>query len=579
MYTNVSQWVKIREMVLEQGLSQRGIARETGISSCVITKMLENKLPPGYRRRKPIIRPILGPHTHHIQALLHRNKMLSPPTKLTPKRIFEELRDEHGYEGSYNTVRDYIPKNERYTSKANHVRPDIWGGTYDVIISLSRNDAVKYLQYLSREYPPVISEKKVAKFFRTYSHISRKEQKEKNRALKRETANDWMHSVLQGLISRETITHEIAEIEDVDRLLDQIYGGKLAQRNKALCVLADANGIQRTTIYAFLGINNKTGFKYLRAYKAGGIDTLNYRNRVVHKKTDNEEIKNAVFSTLHEPPSLHGINRTTWKWDDLIPVLEKKGAKVGKDVVRQITKEAGFRWRKARIVLTSNDPEYREKLQRVQDVLRNLQADEAFFSIDEFGPFAVKMKGGRKLVGPTENFTVPQWQKSKGCLIMTAALELSANQVTHFYSRKKNTGEMIKMVELLIERYKGYRKLWLSWDAASWHMSKILFEHIDAANLTVGITGNPTVGTAPLPAGAQFLNVIESVFSGFARGVIHNSNYKSIDEAKAAFDRYFKERNDHYRENPKRAGKKIWGEERVASEFSEGNNCKDPRYR
>ena len=49
--------------------------------------------------------------------------------------------------------------------------------------------------------------------------------------------------------------------------------------------------------------------------------------------------------------------------------------------------------------------------------------------------------------------TVPQWQKSRGCMIMTAALELSGNQVTHFYSAKKNTGEMIRMMDVLIERY------------------------------------------------------------------------------------------------------------------------------
>ncbi len=71
----------------------------------------------------------------------------------------------------------------------------------------------------------------------------------------------------------------------------------------------------------------------------------------------------------------------------------------------------------------------------------------------------------------------------------------------------------------------------------------------------------------------------QSVFSGLARGVIHNSNYMSADEAKAAIDRYFDERNNHFQINPKRAGKKIWGEERVSCEFHEANNCKDPRYR
>jgi|ERR1700733_1468899 len=47
---------------------------------------------------------------------------------------------------------------------------------------------------------------------------------------------------------------------------------------------------------------------------------------------------------------------------------------------------------------------------------------------------------------------------------------------------------------------------------------------------------------------------------------------------KAAIDRYFDERNCHFREHPHRAGKKIWGKERVPPEFAAGNNCKDPRY-
>lgn len=82
----------------------------------------------------------------------------------------------------------------------------------------------------------------------------------------------------------------------------------------------------------------------------------------------------------------------------------------------------------------------------------------------------------------------------------------------------------------------------------------------------------------PLPTCAQFLNVIESVFSGMARAIIHNSDYQSVDECRAAIDRYFNERNDHFKKHPKKAGKKIWGRERVEATFKEGNNCKDPKY-
>ena len=85
--------------------------------------------------------------------------------------------------------------------------------------------------------------------------------------------------------------------------------------------------------------------------------------------------------------------------------------------------------------------------------------------------------------------------------------------------------------------------------------------------------------TAPLPAGAQFLNVIESVFSGMAQAIIHNSDYPSLETARGAIDRYFADRNGHFLQHPKRAGNKIWGRERVPCEFHEGQNCKDPLYR
>jgi transposase len=148
------------------------------------------------------------------------------------------------------------------------------------------------------------------------------------------------------------------------------------------------------------------------------------------------------------------------------------------------------------------------------------------------------MKPGRALSAPGEQRVVPQWQKSKGCMIMTAALELSGNQVTHFYSPKKNTVEMIRMMELLVERYRDRRKLYLSWDAASWHISKRLHQRVEEHNAAVLGGDGPEVETAPLPSGAQFLNVIESVFSGMARSIIHNSDYKTLDEAKAAIDRH-----------------------------------------
>lgn len=365
---------------------------------------------------------------------------------------------------------------------------------------------------------------------------------------------------------------------NINKIYDVLAPSPNSPRTKALVVLAKVEGFSVSQIARHPAIARATVYGYLSDFLSGGDEEL-FKGKTRTRKSQNPDLKKCIFALLHEPPSLHGFNRTIWRMVDLREVLNNYGHSACDQVIREVIKEAGYRWKSAKVVLTSNDPEYREKYQHIQSILSALKGDERFFSIDEYGPFAVKMKAGRVLVEPSAQPTVPQWQKSKGWLILTAALELSKNQVTHFYSKAKNTDEMIRMTEVLIRQYADASKLYISWDAASWHISKELKKHIKEHNEKAEINKLPIVELAPLPTSAQFLNVIESVFSGMARAIIHNSNYPSTKAAMEAIDRHFKERNQHFLDNPKRAGNKIWGMERTSSEFAASNNCKDPAYR
>jgi transposase len=340
-----------------------------------------------------------------------------------------------------------------------------------------------------------------------------------------------------------------------------------------------------STAAVTFNVSTKTAAKWVRRFqqegRAGLIDHSSRPHcspRRLSPDLTDDDCKTLVFSMLHRPPREFGINRSSWKLDDLHRTFREQGHAVSEARIRRVIKSAGFKWRKAKIVLTSTDPDYTKKVEAIKRILATLEKDEAFFSIDEYGPFAIKKKGGRKRVGPGEYYVIPQWQKSKGWLILTAALELLSNRVTHFYSRRKNTEEMIRMADLLRFEYRSYKRIYLSWDAASWHISKKLKAHLEKLN---GDRGDafPVVETAPLPAGAQFLNIIEAVFSGMARAIMHNSDYPSVEAAVNAIDRYFQERNAHFASQPSRAGRKIWRLERASCEFSESNNCKDPSYR
>jgi hypothetical protein len=392
-------------------------------------------------------------------------------------------------------------------------------------------------------------------------------------------ASEWMLALLQKKIAIEDLRRQTDDLPDLEIFLSRLSNDSRFDKNKSLAILAFRRRLTTNTICTALGISSSTYSCYKDAFRHGGAEALFASRPCPRRKTDNDGLKSAIFKLLHEPPSNHAINRTTWTMPLFRKVLSESGNGACPDVIRSITRFAGYRWRKARVVLTSADPKYSEKLDRIHSILSNLKSDEAFFSIDEYGPFAVKMRGGLKLTAPGEQNVVPQWQKSRGSLILTGALELSSNRVTHFYSSKKNTAEMIKMMDVLVVNYANHRKLYLSWDAASWHISKQLNHQIEEHNSNAVKGGGVIVEAAPLPSGAQFLNVIESVFSGMSRAIIHNSDYPSVDDAKAAINRYFDERNDFFQKNPHRAGKKIWGKEREPAAFSESSNCKDPRYR
>jgi hypothetical protein len=260
--------------------------------------------------------------------------------------------------------------------------------------------------------------------------------------------------------------------------------------------------------------------------------------------------------------------------------MRQRGLPIARSSIRKIIKDAGYRYRKARKVLTSTDPNYEEKLKEITRTLQSLGPKEKFFSIDEYGPFAIKIKGGMSLVLMGHPRTIPQRQRSKGTLIITAALEMSTNQITHFYSAAKNTAEMVKLLRILVDKYADQECIYLSWDAASWHASKAFYASVSEINSKNSAQGKgPQVKLVPLPSCAQFLNVIESVFSGMARAIIHNSDFPSAEAARGIIDQYFAARNEEFSKHPKRAGQKIWGDERVSSEFSVSNNCKDPKYR
>ena len=116
MYS-VDLYRRVRLACHRDGLSQHEAARRFGIGRRTVKKMLAHSVPPGYRRSKPVKRPKLDPYTGIIDAILEEDRLRPKKQRHTAKRIHERLRDEHGFEGGYTIVKDYICEVRRRTSQ------------------------------------------------------------------------------------------------------------------------------------------------------------------------------------------------------------------------------------------------------------------------------------------------------------------------------------------------------------------------------------------------------------------------------------------------------------------------------
>jgi transposase len=107
MYS-VEIYGRVRRAVFVESKSQRAVADEFGISRETVRKMLRYSVPPGYQRKQPVKKPKLGPWLGVIDAILKDDQTQPKKQRHTAKRIYDRLREEHGYPGGYTIVKDYV---------------------------------------------------------------------------------------------------------------------------------------------------------------------------------------------------------------------------------------------------------------------------------------------------------------------------------------------------------------------------------------------------------------------------------------------------------------------------------------
>ena len=252
-----------------------------------------------------------------VQRMVEENATLPPSARTSIKTIYEHIRDQEGFRGSYQSVTDYARLQAPDTKTHLGVRLRF--------IGIAGEKPRNRFTSLSRVDPRVVSTQCAERLFRDAGRVVSYTPKPDRREQARQVAFEWMRAVLQKDVSPDALRRDVGNVPDLSTLLNCLYDGRLSDRNRVMTVLANRHGLSGGTVCSFLGIDNKTRCKYLQTFESGGQAALLNARPSLRVSSTMKRVKHAVFRLLHEPPSNYGINRTTWIMPDLARVLRETG--------------------------------------------------------------------------------------------------------------------------------------------------------------------------------------------------------------------------------------------------------------
>jgi transposase len=310
-------------------------------------------------------RPVRNGFTFwELCTMITDDKVMDLRLRLRPTPSLKTAAAQSGINDT--TARKYIRlgklPSECHVAHTWRTRSDPFEGAWPAIAQQLDNDPAitpsAILASLMTQHPDRFSRAQIRTLQRRIKQWRRERSHDPDPRFNSKAASDWLLTILRGERSVESLRNELGDIPQLSCLVHFTNDSRAKDRKKALTVLAHQKGISPVFIAEFLGLTLKTVKRYTTTFKQHGVTALFARERSVIKKKDRPEYAEALFSTLHSPPSTYGINRTSWKMNDIHRVLAQQGYGMSRQNIRAILRKSGYKWLKARKVLTSKDPQY-----------------------------------------------------------------------------------------------------------------------------------------------------------------------------------------------------------------------------
>lgn len=323
--------------------------------------------------------------------------------------------------------------------------------------------------------------------------------------------------------------------KDRRRLQGVIRSHKSPQREvlRAKIILLASQGFNSTDIAFELGVDVKTVRKWRLRFKYLSFDGLLDEKRTGRPPLFDPMVQHEVFSlVVQTPPEPY----STWTLDRLAKVM------VDTNIVTSISIETLSRWlreaelkpHRVRGWLTSKDPDFRQKRDRIVDLYLSPPKNSFVLSVDEKTNIQAlervrpELPMARGIARKIDNE-----YKRHGVVNLLACFDVRTGQVFGSTVKKNDSQAFVGFLGELLKRYPR-RKICLVLDNGSTHCSR---------ETMAFLARHPRVKLYFTPTHASWLNQIELWFSSLTRHALRKASFTSIESLVARINLYIAHHN------------------------------------
>lgn len=166
-----------------------------------------------------------------------------------------------------------------------------------------------------------------------------------------------------------------------------------------------------------------------------GVKGLEMKKRCGRTRVYTEIEEQKVIALINTRPIDLGLHFNTWDISKLQRYLNEKGDMISWSTIKRILERNKIRLKKAQKWMTSNDPDYQSKKERIEELKNNHPRKGKVVSFDEKGTVTVKHHGGKSY--SKEQPKVEAKQNIRGKFEFLCAYDLHEHHVYYkFYERK-----------------------------------------------------------------------------------------------------------------------------------------------